>query len=120
MKERHYQCFRRNQQDSDEQPIVSIKLSLAEDRKDNPYFQRDMKCLTDKVRFSDTNDSEIVEFLATDFENPEMREYELSPSFPEVNASIDARRPLNGVYSNSDEFQFRIGRVGYTIRYKSQ
>jgi hypothetical protein len=117
MKERHYQCFKRNQRDSDEQPIVSIKLSLTEDRKDNPYFQRDMKRLTDKVSFSDTMDSEIVEFLATDFGNPNLREYELSSTFPEANVSVDAKRLLKGVYSNGDEIQFRVGRIGYTIRH---
>jgi hypothetical protein len=122
MEERNYQCFRGNQRDSEEQPIVSIKLkrSLIKDSKDNPYFQRDMKRLTSKVCFSGTEDSEIVEFLATDFGNPTLRMYELFPTLLENNVSIDARRPLKDVYSNTDELQFRIGKVGYTIRYKSK
>ena len=119
MNGRRYQCFRKNQKNSDEQPIVSIKLSLTEDRKDNPHFQKDMSRLVNKICFSDNQDSEIVEFLATDFGDPNLRQYELFPTFSDTNVSVDARKPLRGVYSNSEEIQLNIWRTGYTIRYNN-
>jgi len=72
-----------------------------------------------KICFSDNQDSEIVEFLATDFGDPNLRQYELFPTFSDTNVSVDARKPLRGVYSNSEEIQLNIWRTGYTIRYNN-
>lgn len=113
-----FQRFGTNQPDSNESPLVSIDFPTKLEKEGNPYFQKDMKKLTDKVTFSTTEDSELANLIATDSTDSMQRGYEIYPASYGVSVGIAQRSPLKEVSSNKYTTQFELGRVKYTIRHE--